>query len=95
MDLNTGVFTAPKEGFYHFHFSGKSPNVYHIYLRLNGENIGFAHSHTNSDYASIHSTLQLKKGDRVDLWLLVGTLYDDYANQAHFTGWLDQEELLL
>ena len=94
MNLATGVFTAPRDGVYHFHFSGTGDDSYFfIYLRLNGVNVGIAHANNNYDDGSLHSTLQLKSGDRVDLWLNGGTLFDNTDRYSHFTGWLDDEDL--
>ena len=67
MNLTTGIFTAPKDGLYHFDFSGYSQaNTLVASLRLNGVNVGKTH---DSDVGSIHSTLLLKKGDQIDMWL--------------------------
>ena len=97
MNLETGVFTAPHDGVYHFHFSGNgdpSSNSF-FFLRSNGVDVGIAYAKSNLDSASLHSTLQLKKGDRIDLWLTEGTLADNEFHSSHFTGWLDDEDLQL
>ena len=105
MDLSSGVFTAPKTGVYHFHFSGHSvlSNYFQITLQLNGMRMGYAISDSritsnadaDAEYhpGSLHSRLKLKKGDQIDLWLHFGALYDDGNHFSHFTGWLDDEDL--
>ena len=93
MNLATGVFTVPRDGVYHFHFSGTAYSGFQIYLRLNGVGVGLAYAYTSWDFASLHSTLQLKTGDKVDLWLNSGELGDNELHTSHFTGWLDDEDL--
>ena len=95
MNVGSGVFTAPKDGVYHFHFSAYSDNKFDATLRLNGGVIGHGFSETK-DTVSIDSTLQLKKGDTVDMYL-DGSISDESADHLynHFTGWLDEEDLVL
>ena len=95
MNPASGVFTAPRDGVYHFHFSGMSSSVSHftIYLRLNGQGVGRARASNSRTSASIHSTLKLKKGDAIDLFLFRGSLYGGTDDYSHFTGWLDEEDI--
>ena len=102
MNVTTGVFSAPKDGVYHFHFSGITfrNNFFVVNLRLNDNVVGSSNADARGqseahDAGSLDSTLQLKKGDRIDLWLWGGLLYDDGNQSTHFTGWLDDEELKL
>ena len=96
MDLATGIFTAPRDGVYQFHFSGfGNSNAFYIYLRLNGYNVAYTYGHTNYDSASLQSRLQLKKGDTVNMFLAGGTLFDNADRYTSFTGWLDDEQLHL
>lgn len=104
MNLGTGVFTVPRDGIYHFAFSGMkyaSTQELFVYLRVNGNNIGLAEAAQSSvvlyETFSIHSTLQLNKGDNVDLWFIGGhaSLYDKSTSITHFTGWLVEENLHL
>ena len=99
MNLATGIFTAPRDGVYHFQFSGVADIYVDINLRLNGANIGVAYADVGNSggvvTASLQSTLQLKSGDRVDIYLVAGTLFDNSNRFSHFTGWLDEEDLQL
>ena len=97
MNLSTGVFTAPKDGVYHFHFTGVggAASFFDVFLRLNGANVGYAWANSNQDSASLHSTLQLKNGDQIDLYFFDGILHDHSHHWSHFTGWLDGEDLQL
>ena len=90
MDIDSGVFTAPGDGIYHFSLSGIKGNlsqILRIKLRLNGEMIGSAF--TTKEWATYHleSILQLKKGDRIDLFLDKGTCFDDEEHWTHFIGY--------
>lgn len=103
MNTTAGVFTAPHEGVYHFSYSGIKDNIVtgintRVQLRLNGGAIGIAIAATTDGYhtASLQATLQLKKGDRIELWLLEGKIYDNSGTHyVHFTGWMDEEVLIL
>ena len=103
MNLTTGVFTAPKNGVYHFYFSGfanrPQNNVVEIFLRLNGNHVAMAlgdgRNSGDFDTAFLHSTLKMKQEDQVDLYLYGGSLRDQAELLSHFAGWLDEEELQL
>lgn len=97
MNTASGVFTAPKDGIYHFHFSlyGNVGAASHVWIRLNGGNIGRTYVH-DYDVGTVQSTLQLKQGDQIDLFKNEGVLYDNNSEHlSHFTGWLDEEDLVL
>lgn len=101
IDLETGVFTAPVDGIYHFEFSGvkhKSANYFYVFLQLNGDNVGFAMTHqfTGSyDSVSLTASFRLKTKDLVNMYSYgASVLFDDGNQQTHFTGWLAEEDLL-
>ena len=98
MNLATGIFTAPQDGVYRFAFSGmkdRSGNTLYVQLRLKGNVISTAYGpyDSNAVSSSIQSTLQLEKGDQVDLWLEDGTLYDTAWHYTSFSGWLVEEDI--
>ena len=104
MDLKTGVFTVPVSGIYHFGFSclmhAKSWYM-DIFLQLNGKNIGVGTS--NSEQLSgrlfltisMHASLRLKKGDKINLYKHNGAIRDTEAHYTHFSGWLVEEDMTL
>ena len=96
LNLETGVFTAPRNGIYHFAFSGYGSlsSSFGIYLRLNKANVAYAFASASYGQASLQSTLELKKGDQIDLFLYGGILYDDINHYSSFSGWLDEESIL-
>ncbi len=102
MDLESGVFTAPVPGIYHFEFSGqkgKTAKTLWVWLYLNGAyNIGRAYTYTpdigSYDATSLTATLRLKANDTVYLILSMGELDDAFDHYTHFTGWLVEEDLV-
>ena len=105
-NLTSGMFIAPVNGIYHFQFSGvkiQSVNGIDVYIQHNGVRVGLAHG-ANQNQAtnkmgynlacSLTSSLRLKMGDGVNLFLQGGTLASDNKNHfTHFTGWLVEEDL--
>ncbi len=98
MDLESGVFTATKSGIYHFSFVASKfsrSNKLAIYLRKNEKMIGQAMG-TNWDdtfILSLTSTLKMKEGDTIDLFMTTGTIEDAEYQYTHFTGWIIEEHL--
>ena len=106
MNLERGVFVAPVPGIYHFQFKGEnkpswtSSDNLDINLRLNERFIGNAFMPADtwkSMTSSVHATLKLQRGDRVDVHKKFGgTLVDDEATpDTHFTGTLLEEDLTI
>ena len=104
MDLESGVFTAPVPGIYHFEFSGikdKDVNQLWVWLYLNGAyNIGRAYTYQldnpgSYETISLTATLRLKANDTIYLVLSIGKLMDAFDHYTHFTGWLVEEDLLV
>ena len=105
MNLQSGVFTAPRNGIYFFSISGiahvtsKAHGVFHLKLILNGKYVGNGAADTVGvayETVSIQSLLVLKVGDRVWLELPRGQvnayLHDNSNHFTHFTGWMLQED---
>ena len=103
---SNGVFTAPRPDVYQFIFTGKKAhtnNIFNtndmvtVFLRVNGVNVAGGASPWGfpSHPITLHSTLKLKRGDRIDLFKTVGTLDCDAIDgkpSSHFTGSLLQED---
>ena len=102
-NMSSRSFIVPVPGIYHFHFSAvKYPfgnNSQHLRIRLqvNDMNTGTCAENSQGggagDVVSLSASLRLAAGDRVNLYLVNGGLYDDHAQYTHFTGWLVEEEL--
>ena len=98
MNLATGVFTAPVNGRYYFSFKALAwtSGVHNfVYLRVNGVGIGISWAPTNYYNLPLVATLNLKKGDAVDVYLYVGSTYDNGDHHTHFSGFLLEEDLAL
>ena len=107
MNLTSGKFTAPRDGFFSFSFTGSayipksSSYVYlHVLMYLNGKVIGKgwadeAGTAYQNETFSFQSTLEVKKGD--EIWLEIddmstgASLYGD--RYTHFSGSLLEENM--
>jgi hypothetical protein len=54
--------------------------------------MGQACSVTSLDTFALQSTLELKEGDQITLFLVVGGIYDSAAYYTNFVGWLVEED---
>lgn len=96
---STGVFTAPKSGFYKFIFNALKEYtvVEGLLVNLRVNKIVQGESNTplgvNPHSLMLHAILKLKKGDRVDLYKKGGRLgcNPNFSN-SHFSGSLLVEE---
>lgn len=100
MNLSTGVFTVPKAGVYHFEFVGlKNGDIEPlcVSLRVNGVRVGESFTGYGPVVVAvaIHSTLKLKSGDRVNIFIDNGSLTYCSGNCIHFTGWLLEEDMMV
>jgi len=98
MNLESGVFTATKSGIYHFSFVAAKycrSTKLAIYLRKNEQMIGQAMATNWMDtfILSLTSTLKLKEGDTIDLFMTTGIIEDAEYQYTHFTGWIIEEDL--
>ena len=100
-NMSSRSFIVPVPGIYHFYMSAVkyrlSGNHLQIRLQVNGKGTGISAENgqggSAGDVVSLSASLRLAAGDRVNLYLVNGGLYDDHAQYTHFTGWLVEEEL--
>jgi hypothetical protein len=106
MNVQKGIFTAPRSGVYFFAYSGvatlSAPNGYiDIALMVNGNPVGTAECHSKTggnewETYSLQSTIDLKAGDQVWLQIVVlnsAVIQDNNDHFTHFTGWMLQEHI--
>ena len=100
MNLQTGIFTVPVNGRYHFSFtaeSGGNSGESYVLLRVNGVNIGISDTLSQYNNLPMVATLNLKKGDKVDTYLGAGSIYNGKTiyHWTQFSGFLLDEDLAL
>ena len=98
MNAATCVFTAPVNGRYHFSFTARSYSSgvsNYVYLRVNGAWVAESYVPSKDYNLPLVATLQLTKGDTVDVCLGKGAIYDDNNHRTQFSGFLLEEDLVL
>jgi len=91
--LKQQEFISPVSGVYEFIVKGfktRKKEEMEISLRHNGNRVANAWADYVSDHEvqssfSIYSILKMEKGDKIDLFLVRGCLYDD---SNHYTGFI-------
>ena len=99
MNWATGVFTAPVSGRYFFSFTARSNtdrDPSWVHLRVNGFVYGTSYVPNKKWYnMPLSVALHLNSGDRVDMWLGSGSIYDSQYMNTHFSGMLLDEDLIV
>lgn len=98
----SGEFTAPTPGKYYFAYSGigdDSDTVVRVALEIRTAGgdwtaIGEAFGQAPLNTFTLHSTLDLLKGDQVRLLLKEGVIFEEGASYTNFVGWLIEENEL-
>lgn len=96
MNLNSGVFTAPTSGRYQFTFSANSDTLLQrisVLLRVNGASNTMSFAPSRNLNLPISATLNLKRGDKVDMFLNQGGIAGGDSNVIQFSGILLEEDL--
>ena len=97
MNLKTSVFTVPTNGRYLFSFNAISNTATNsesfVRLRVNGVGIQIGFSQAFRISMPLAATLNLKKGDKIDVILGNGALMDNANEHTSFTGMLLEEDL--
>lgn len=97
IDTKAGIFIAPNAGVYFFAFSGVkywNGGETSVSQQLNDKAVATSHGTRPVEGGitmTLHSTLKLKKGDKISLVLTDGkiTCFSPFTN---FVGWLMEEE---
>ena len=95
-NINSGVFTVPTNGRYFFSFTARS-HVSNTLVQLRVNRLAIAASEGRFEYHNmpISTTVNLEKGDTVDVFLKKGAIFDsENDHQTVFTGILLEEDLI-
>jgi len=109
MNINSGVFTAPKSGIYAFTFKGTGGGTDSnfegygwVYLQRNGVAVAIGYSRNGITATSatlstlsVHGTLKLIKGDTITIRHVEGTIISNVNSYTQFTGSLLEEDLVI
>ncbi|XP_063425618.1 cerebellin-3-like [Mytilus trossulus] len=94
-DPNSGIFTAPRKGFYQISATTMSPDgkYFHSYLMKNNEKTVGLYTGQGYHTGSASIVFKLKKGDRVYIKHRSGTeaIYSDGDHWSMFSGFLISE----
>ena len=97
MDVASGVFTVPFDGVYYFHFIARCNSALIstlVDLRVNGQQIVISEGYVSGNNMPLHATLLLKTGDKVDVYMNQGSIYEfGDRHQTHFSGFLLEKDV--
>ena len=94
MDLKSGVFTSPTNGRYFFSFIAQAgADITQVHLRINGSVIAISDGWSQYSMIPLSATLNLRKDDRLDLFLNIGSIFDGGNHYTQFSGILLEEIL--
>lgn len=86
MNGESGVFTAPINGAYVFHFIGHSHvDRTQVSLMVNGKSKAESLVEISEAPLAMSSILRLKKGDEVSVLMIHGQLFDDSDTEQFYT----------
>ena len=96
MNLATGVFTAPRDGIYHFQFSGVADDnsLFGIDFVKNDQKVVNVYPASSGSKITgfLYSMLKLERNDRVYLISYMGTLHAHPDYLSYFSGWVSEED---
>lgn len=102
MNLDTGLFSAPVNGIYHFEFAAlkhySTSSESYVHLVVNGKEVGTSFAKEGDffiGHSGISASLLLKAGDKVGIEKTDGGFADWYHRYTHFTGRLVEQQIEL